>query len=268
VKRRGGPGERTDLRGLRDGTCVAPLPAHGRVPEAAVVGDIVIRVVRQGECLASLAARYGLHSWRDLYGLPANAALKALQRHPNILAPGDEVTVPDPAPRWETRPKEKRHRFIVPTGTVKLRIFVRDRGGHGFGDKRYVVEVEGRATAGRSTAEGLVEVEVPATAESGRLQMWLEEDDDPTPHVDRELRIGHLDPVETITGVQGRLRNLGYDCDPTGELDSRTLASVGAFRASHQLPEVTLGDDPNEDDVAGLLDDALRTTLRAAHEGA
>ncbi|MGH7295586.1 MAG: hypothetical protein ACRELB_11660 [Polyangiaceae bacterium] len=250
----------------------------------------MIHDVKQGECLASIAARYGLPSAGDLYDLPENAGLKKAGRHPNILAPGDQVTVPDPPARWETRSTEQRHRFVVPTTTVKLRVFVRSGAGDGYEGKRFVLTIGDRKIEGTSKSGGLVEAEVPAGAQDARLELWTDDDpDDPSAQVDRALAIGHLDPVETIAGVQARLHNLGYPCAVTGAIDDATLVAARAFREKNGLPvpgddgdegdasgDEPKGDDGNDeadggqkdDPAAALVDDALRAKLRASHEGA
>jgi N-acetylmuramoyl-L-alanine amidase len=50
------------------------------------------------------------------------------------------------------------------------------------------------------------------------------------------LQIGHLDPVEETTGIQGRLNNLGFDCgEVDGIIGPQTEAAVRAFQDEHSL---------------------------------
>src|SRR5262245_43830913 len=96
--------------------------------------------VKQGECLSSLAARYGLSGWKELYNHPANEELKKKRPNPNILAPGDEVIVPERGPtKFESVVTERLHRFELKVAKVKLRVAVVDRLGKAYQGKRFVV---------------------------------------------------------------------------------------------------------------------------------
>lgn len=77
---------------------------------------------------------------------------------------------------------------------------------------------------------------------------WGEDDAEPLPPeelmVDPNvyqtyiLKLGGLDPLETIEGVQDRLTNLGYPCDgEQGQLGSATQAAIRQFQADNGLAE-------------------------------
>lgn len=257
--------------------------------------------------MSSLAARYGFAGWEDLHHDPDNAELRGKRPNPNVLLPGDEVIVPE---RRTTKALsvgvEQRHKFMVKLPKVKLRLFLRNSKDEPYVDKRFVVTVGGTKIERKTTGEGLVEVEVPAAAEHARLEVWFTEDpNDPDPNIDRELALGHLDPVDAISGMQARLHNLGYPCVVSGEADPDTLAAARSFRAKVGLPEVdepkgadedgdeeavepyeadnpenTSNVEPTEDDssereseerwkayVASLLDDAFQKKLCVLHDG-
>ena len=219
-------------------------------------------VIKQGECLSSLAGAFGLRSWKDLYDHPDNVELKKKRPNPNVLAPGDVVIVPDSATEKKTvaRPTGQEYLFVVQAPKVKLRIFLKNWKGEPYGNRRFEVVIEGNKTPGRTDPTGLIDIPIPANAQSGHLKVWFDEDpDDPGPNIDRDLDLGHLDPVDCVTGIQARLHNLGHRCDVNGNLDEDTLAAVRAFRAKEGLPEV-------EDDDA-LIDDDLRAKLLNLHDG-
>jgi hypothetical protein len=245
-----------------------------------------VHVVEQGECLSSIAARYGGLSWQDLHDHPDNAELKKSRPNPNVLAPGDEVTLPDPGPaKWVGATVERRHRFLVKLPKVKLRVRIVDRTGKALGGKRFSLSVGARDVDGTTTSDGLVEAEVRATESSARLRVWLHDDGpDALPTIDRQLSIGDIDPIDSTSGVQGRLHNLGYRCPLSNEiaddLDDPTLVAVRSFRAKNGLPDVArptadadAPQDPAEPTseqiaayVAQLIDDAFRQKLGAAYE--
>ncbi len=81
--------------------------------------------VCQGECLSSLAAPFGLEA-KDLYNHPANADLKKKRSNPNVLAPGDIVSLPDsPTQKLANCDTGKSHKFVVNLPKVKLRVLLK-----------------------------------------------------------------------------------------------------------------------------------------------
>jgi hypothetical protein len=64
-------------------------------------------VVLEGETLESIAAAQGFHDFRKLYDSPENAALRLKRPHPALVAPGDEVVIPDLVPfKFSVGPSE------------------------------------------------------------------------------------------------------------------------------------------------------------------
>jgi len=54
------------------------------------------RQVREGDHLSSIAQAYGFRTDDPVWHHADNADLPAKRKSPHILAPGDEVTIPDP----------------------------------------------------------------------------------------------------------------------------------------------------------------------------
>src|SRR6478672_9577616 len=143
-------------------------------------------VVRQGDCLSSLAARYGQEA-KDLHDHAGNAALKQKRPYPNILAPGDEVEIPELNPKWRTASTGRVNRFVVNRPMVKLRLALLNAQGTPYEGKRFVLVAGSMELKGKTGSGGLIEGEVPAEEQSARLRVWLiDDDDDPDPHIDRE----------------------------------------------------------------------------------
>lgn len=211
--------------------------------------------VEQGDCLASIAHRYGFGTWRAIYDHPDNEALRAQRPDPHVLAPGDTVVIPDKAERSAEVATGAEHSFRVRLPRVHLRLHLRGRGGEPLADTRYEVEVGGQTLSGTTDGDGLLEEEVPADATSGRLRVFAYEDD-PERSTDLELAIGHLDPVHEDDGARARLRNLGYPVRPGGDDgDGESLArAVRRFQKDHEL------------EVSGALDDATLDKLQEVHK--
>jgi len=181
--------------------------------------------VRQGESITSIAARYGL-SPESVWEAVENRDLKELRGDPNVLAPGDVVVIPDKRLKEEDGATEKRHRFRKHGDTVPLRIRLRDVNDQPVAGAEVVLTIDGLSHTVTSDGDGTVEVQVAADARQGTLTLG---------GVERELRIGHLDPVDGATGQGQRLANLGYGSGG-GEPDAtRLLAAVEEFQCDQGL---------------------------------
>lgn len=218
----------------------------------------VRHTVRQGECLTSLAARYGFPSPDALHDHPDNAGLKEARPGPHLLRPGDVVLVPEREPRAEPCATGREHRFRVRVPRRVLKVRVGDGAGGFLSGKRYELVVEGStepALAGTIPDGGLIEHELPASTERLRLRVWVHDD-----AVDADLvypiGLGHLDPHDTLSGVRARLSNLGYGpLSGDHEPDDALREAVAAFQEREGL------------DVTGELDDATRARIEGSHKG-
>ncbi len=206
---------------------------------------MAVHKVQQGECLSSIAARFGLRSWERLLEVAGNEELPKKRLNPNVLAPGDEVAVPDQVSQKRLSiATDHLHKFVVNLPKVKLRIALVNRLGEPYEGKPFTVNVGKREIKGTTVAGGIVEIDVPATEATARLRAWLFDSEaaEAPPTIDRELAIGHIDPVELASGTRGRLSNLGYRCslseEPIEDLDDPVLVAVRSFRAKNGLPEV------------------------------
>jgi hypothetical protein len=213
--------------------------------------------VRQGECLASIAARYGLPSAEALFDHPDNAALKRRRKHPGVLSPGDVVKVPEREAGELSCGTGREHVFRVKVPKRKLVVRVGD-GADGFLEgKRYEVRVGGALLhEGHIPGGGTIEHELEPGVTSALLLVFVH-DDDQAAELVYPLEVGHLDPHDALSGVRARLANLGYGplSRHDGELDDDTREALRAFQRKHRLDET------------GEPDDATRAKLDALHAG-
>lgn len=76
-----------------------------------------IHVVKPGETLSSIAAKYNAGSWRDIYRHPQNAAFRRKRPDPNRIFPGDHVFIPDsgpaPGPAADPTPQPTFHGTVI-----------------------------------------------------------------------------------------------------------------------------------------------------------
>lgn len=242
------PGQAAEglLPAVQRGDAVRGLSsARDEAGEQAVgTGD---HVVRNGECISSIARHSG-HFWQTIWDEPANAALKSVRRQPNVLMPGDRVTIPELRPKSEPGATEMRHRFIRRGEPSHFAVRVMDQDLPR-ANEPFTLIIDGQQTiTGVTDPEGKLDVPIPGTARKATLIVGVEGD-----QLTQEIQLGGLDPVTSWSGVQTRLKNLGFDCDPTGEPDDATLDALNEFRASVGLPAVQDIDEPT------------RARLQAAH---
>jgi N-acetylmuramoyl-L-alanine amidase len=193
--------------------------------------------VRDGDCMSKIAKESG-HFWQTLWDDGGNAELKSIRRQPNVLMPGDRVTVPPIRQKYEEGQSKMRHRFVrrgEPSHLV-LRILDQDVPR---ANEPYKLIIDGdQEITGVTDAEGKLDVPIPGNANKGKLIVGEEPD-----VLEYDLDLGGLDPVETWKGVQTRLANLGIPCEVTGAQDEQTMDAVNEFRAQNGLPAVQDVDD-------------------------
>lgn len=198
-------------------------------------------VVKAGECLPAIAERYGFGDYRLVYDAPENAELRRQRPNPSLLHPGDVVTIPEPQRKMASGPTGKQHSFVVHRPERVLRLVLKDHELKPLAGEPYELHFKsGPSIVGKSTdGAGKLEEPVPARAVEATLVCqgrWL------------TLRLGHLNPLrdvpdEAISGVQGRLRNLGYYTGPTtGTLDEYTQFAIELFQREFGLEETGKAD--------------------------
>jgi N-acetylmuramoyl-L-alanine amidase len=205
-------------------------------------------VVRQGECLSSIASANGFSDYRTIYEHADNEAFRRKRPNPDVLFPGDEIVIPDKAAAPHECATGEAHRFSIPRVRALARVAILETDDQPCADTPYELRFGDQVRSGRTNDEGLLEEPVPATLESAKLTLT---DLD----VEIELEFGGLDPIDEATGVQSRLNNLGFWCGAVdGKIGPKTKAALAAFQASRGL------------DPTGDLDDATRAQLSAGHE--
>ena len=210
--------------------------------------------VQQGECLSSIAKKYGFSDWKKIYDHPQNDGVKQKRKNPNILFLGDKIFIPDKELKEESCGTESEHRFKVKAQFTLLRLVLKDEEDQPFSGKKYKLELEDKTYENTTGGDGLIEHKIPADVERAYLTVWM--DDNDAVGTRWPLDIGHLDPVEEISGVQARLNNLGFDCGQVdGILGPKTKAALEEFQAKYGLA------------VTGEANEAIRNKLAQLHDG-
>jgi N-acetylmuramoyl-L-alanine amidase len=192
-------------------------------------------IVRQGDCLSKLARRFGLTNWRTIYEHPNNADFRGLRSDPNVIYPGDRIFIPDREIRSESCATEQSHRFRRLGDETCVRLWLQDEEGNSLEGAAFRLEVGRRVQEGQVGADGLVELNIDPQEESGVLIVCLDEST-PEATMTWHLGLGRLDPLDTISGVQARLNNLGFNSGPVDGIDGPlTQTAVRRFQEQYGL---------------------------------
>jgi hypothetical protein len=168
--------------------------------------------VQQGDHIFGITRQFGFWDYRTIWNDGQNAQLRKQRPNPHVLYPGDVVYIPDKKQKTQSIATGKVHRFELRAKPLKLRLTLRDFDNQPIPGMPCELHIEDQVFNLTSNGDGLIEHEVPVTAQSGVLKV---------PDLDLELpvKIGHLDPHDEDSGWQGRLINLGYHQGPLPQAD-------------------------------------------------
>lgn len=220
--------------------------------------------VKVGDCIASIACTCDM-PWDEIWNHSSNAELRQNRKNPSLLKAGDKLVIPDYKPTVHRLATGQRHRIVChrPRAKLRLRIVV-DPGPSTPddsslklppGDTRTVVDgdPEPQSTArqneprkvlpfklhvndlvieGRTDDDGYLECEIPPDASFGRLLLSPGTPDE----TELKINLGHLDPIDELSGVKQRLRNLCFDCgDQSDEETPGFEAALRSFQRKHGM---------------------------------
>lgn len=187
-------------------------------------------VVKQGECFASIAARYGFADEKAVTEDPQNADLRERRPESGLLCPGDEVFIPERSRKEVDAKAGEVTRLTVTVPERRVLLTVLDGADQPIADAPCVIEGGEVVATGTTDGAGGLEAVLPGTLRWARLDVG---------GLEWELDLGGLDPAEGTAdggraGVAGRLSNLGYDPgEGTGESDERLRFALRGFEVDH-----------------------------------
>lgn len=188
---------------------------------------MAMHVVKQGECLSLIAEAYGLANWRVIYDAPENEAFRQKRPDPNLIYPGDELYIPLPEQGEDNAATGQKHRYKVERARTMVRIRVNGGDRQPLAGKKFELTIGSQKYTGQTTGDGIVEQPIAASATRGTLRVYV----DAKRFLEWPVELGTLDPVEYLTGVQARLKNLGIDPGPIdGLMGPKTERAVRAFQ--------------------------------------
>lgn len=205
--------------------------------------------VKQGECLSIIARQHGF-GVDTLWNHPDNEALREKRKSPNVLYPGDVIAIPDKEQKQLKVTPNATHQFQVKAKPPELRLRVL-AGGKPVKGVPYTVAVDGvehePKTAKKTDGAGMVIAKVGHAAEAATVAIAKQ-------GTTYEVTLGHLDPITEATGIEARLRQLGYHPEPVAlEPESFFSLAIWLFQNNHDLVPT------------GAIDDATIAELKKAY---
>lgn len=219
----------------------------GLVPSAGGAVGSGDYTVKQGDCLSSIAQQTG-HLWTTIWNHPSNSELKKIRKDPNVLLPGDQLFIPELATKKYDCATDACHTFELKTSPIKLRLqFFKE--GKPRAQERFSIDIDGRAVAeGKLDQQGGLEVPISPNAEAAHVLVG--DGQNATEHA---FVLGGVDPITEVSGIQQRLRNLGFNCEPSGQLDEMTRSALSLFQRMNGLQ------------TSGESDESTRNKLLQVH---
>jgi len=202
-----------------------------------------------GDTLDGIAAAYGLLP-DTIWLHDLNKELRSKRGDDRVLNPSDIVKIPPL--RVTMVPVEAERRYVCRRRGVPSIFSVRflHPSGAPRADLPYLLQIVSAGEpisdcSGSTDAEGFIRAPVPPNAIGGTVT--LHGDQFPETY---SFRLGYINPLSEISGVQARLNNIGYQCGrEDGVMDEATIGALRAFQVEHGLePTGTI----NHNTLAGL----------------
>lgn len=214
-------------------------------------------IVKQGEHLSSIAAEHGFAHFRTIWEHPRNAALRQKRENPHVLFPGDEVFIPDREEKVVQVPAGRTHTFQIAEELLLLRLRVRDFNNEPLKQNTFCLLTVGPLGSGRRlfpNEKGIIEDELERRIRLGELVI-------PSKNIKMDLKIGSLDPPDTLSGQRARLNNLGY-CAGFADFELKQFTwAVEEFKCDQKMVPVA----EKIDFIHGIQTKAVQQRLKDVH---
>ena len=211
--------------------------------------------VEKGDCMTSIAAKYGFGKYETIYNDAANSQFKKDNPNPNELTPGGIVVIPDRKEKKFSMGTDASHKFKVKIPKAKFKLELKDEAGKALANKKYRLTVGNTIVEEATDGSGKIDKDIPPEANFGTLTVWMDENDPAAQIFQFTVELGALEPESTVNGAQARLQNLGYDCGGiTGALDPKTRDAIRGFQKDNGIT------------VNGNLDDATKNKLKSVYK--
>jgi N-acetylmuramoyl-L-alanine amidase len=205
------------------------------------------KIKDQTDCASSIAYDHGF-AVETIWRLEENRALCMKRPDKNTLAVGDVIVIPDKRLKSVSCQTEQLHKFRLKDTLIEFRLKLLEQNVP-LSDLPYRLVLDDAAEYIGTLDNGELRVKVCPTATHATLRVG--EGDEARVY---ELELGGLDPCDTVSGIQARLENLGYDPGPIDNImGPLTSAAISAFQEDENDLNVN-GKEDDEDTIKRLND--------------
>lgn len=184
--------------------------------------------VRQGENIHSIAQKYSTEA-RKIWENRFNRHLREGRRDHNCLLPGDVVCIPENEDWFTGLSTGQIHYFKVKMPEpASLKVQFRHNGKI-LANCNYELKYGDHTMSGLTDRNGRIEATLPVEVTEAVVNF---------PEHNRSFRLGlrHLNPVETDSGIQSRLRALGhYFAKVDGIKGKKHAAALHRYKKRHGI---------------------------------
>ena len=196
--------------------------------------------VKQGDTLLRIAKQFKLDSSKALYMHADNAAFRSLRPNPDVIYPGDVLNIPEKPTNVFSAQTNRRHRFVVcqedEPEQETLQMTIKDSSGSFLANAKVELKIGEQILKSVTDKKGNLAITLPETeATEGELSVYSDETSAEPSH-QLTVQFAHLDPIDTLSGIQARCNNLGYFCGTVdGVMGNNTRKGIMAFQAANGL---------------------------------
>jgi N-acetylmuramoyl-L-alanine amidase len=191
--------------------------------------------VVQGDCLATIAKKYGFFKWQTIYDHPNNASFRKNNPDPSCLQPDSSLYIPDKKIRGVEAAGRGKLTFVAEKPKVYFVKKIQDNNGNPIADAHYDLTIGKTKYSGKTDSNGRIEQEISIDEQIGELTIQPNSNC-PDFLFTWKFKIGHLDTTTSATGHQARLQHNRIDCGPVdGEPASITQAAISKLQIKNNM---------------------------------
>lgn len=190
--------------------------------------------VEKGECMATIAKRFGFLNWKTIYDDPKNASFREDNPDPTCIQPGSSLYIPDKKRETVKAAGRPKVTFVAKKPELYFTVMLIDHQNRPLSDIPYTLTIGEQQYSG-NTVGGYIEHAITVDDKEGELSIRPYEEF-PDWIVACKFQLGHLDTAESVAGHQQRSHHKrNYTGPPDGNADSATKAAICRLQIANNM---------------------------------